>query len=100
MLDLKDGHDMAPRVLLNQYLPLTSVHLDPRNPRLHSKKQLAQLASSVKNFGFNVPVLVDAEPRVIAGHGRVRACELVDIAEVPTGRTFEQREQELSDGRE
>ena len=77
---------MAPRALSIEYVPLSSLHLDPHNPRLHSEKQLAQLARSIQSFGFNVPVLVDAELRVIAGHGRVRACELVGIAEVPAIR--------------
>jgi ParB-like chromosome segregation protein Spo0J len=46
---------------------------DPRNSRLHSKKQIRQIASSIETFGFNVPVLVDAELKVICGHGRLLA---------------------------
>ena len=42
---------------------------DPANPRQHSKRQIGQIAKSISNFGFNVPVLVDAELNVIAGHG-------------------------------
>ena len=57
---------------------------DPRNPRLHSKKQIRQIASSIETFGFNVPVLVDAELKVICGHGRLLACRELGWSEVPT----------------
>jgi DNA modification methylase len=67
-------------------LPVASLRLDPRNPRLHSNKQIAQIANSIKSFGFNVPVLVDGDSRVIAGHGRLRACKLLGITEVPAVR--------------
>lgn len=58
----------------------------PANPRSHSRKQIRQIASSIEAFGFNVPVLVDAQDRVIAGHGRLQACTLLGWAEVPTIR--------------
>jgi DNA modification methylase len=57
---------------------------DPANPRRHSKKQIRQIAKSISVFGFNVPVLVDAEGNVIAGHGRLLACHELGIDEVPT----------------
>jgi DNA modification methylase len=57
---------------------------DPANPRLHSKKQIRQIAHSIETFGLNVPVLVDAELKVIAGHGRLLACSELGITEVPT----------------
>src|SRR3978361_572178 len=57
-----------------------------RNPRTHSKKQLKQLAESIKEFGFVNPVLVDAQNRIIAGHGRVEAAKLIGMSEVPTLR--------------
>src|SRR6267378_2907939 len=57
---------------------------DPANPRLHSKKQIRQIANSIETFGFNVPVLVDAELKVIAGHGRLLACRELGMTEVPT----------------
>src|SRR6267143_3160416 len=57
---------------------------DPANPRLHSKKQIRQIANSIETFGFNVPVLVDAELNVIAGHGRLLACRELGWSEVPT----------------
>src|SRR5438093_12592353 len=57
---------------------------DPRNPRLHSSTQSRQIASSIETFGFNVPVLVDAELKVICGHGRLLACRELGWSEVPT----------------
>jgi DNA modification methylase len=80
------GDDMAPRILSIDYLPISSLRLDPQNPRLHNTKQIRQLANSIGTFGFNVPVLVDAQLRVIAGHGRVLACKLLEIAQIPVIR--------------
>ena len=60
--------------------------LDPGNPRRHSKKQIRQLAESIKAFGFNVPILIDRSGRIIAGHGRVLAARALGITEVPTLR--------------
>jgi DNA modification methylase len=51
---------------------------------VHSDKQIRQIANSIKAFDFSVPVLIDAERRVIAGHGRLEACKLLNIAKVPT----------------
>ena len=69
-----------------EYLPLEAVHADPRNPRLHSKRQIRQIARSIEAFGFNVPVLIDRNNQVIAGHGRLDACRLLCQEEVPTIR--------------
>jgi DNA modification methylase len=77
---------MAPRNLSIEYLPISSLRLDPQNPRLHNTKQIRQLANSIRTFGFNAPVLVDAQLRVIAGHGRVLACKLLEITQIPVIR--------------
>jgi DNA modification methylase len=66
------------------FRPLSELKPDPANPRRHSKKQIRQIAKSISVFGFNVPVLVDAEGNVIAGHGRLLACDELGIDEVPT----------------
>jgi DNA modification methylase len=57
-----------------------------RNPRTHSKTQIRQIADSIRRFGFTNPVLVDAENRIIAGHGRVEAARLLKMTDVPTIR--------------
>ncbi|TMJ46025.1 MAG: DNA methylase N-4, partial [Alphaproteobacteria bacterium] len=59
---------------------------DPANPRLHSKKQIRQIANSIEAFGFNVPILIDRDDKVIAGHGRLLACRELGWSEVPTLR--------------
>ncbi len=66
------------------YRPIDELKLDPKNPRVHSKLQICQIARSIAAFGFNVPVLLDAQSRVIAGHGRLLACLELGWREVPT----------------
>ena len=77
---------MPSRKLTIEYLPVASLRLDPENARLHSDQQVRQIATSIETFGFNVPVLVDANSQVVAGHGRLLACKLLSIADVPVVR--------------
>jgi hypothetical protein len=69
-----------------EYIPPASLSSDPKNPRMHCTKQVEQIASSIKTFGFNVPILVDASLHVIAGHGRLLACKSLGITKVPVIR--------------
>ena len=55
-----------------------------RNSRTHSDAQIAQIAASIREFGFRNPVLVDGENGIIAGHGRVLAARKLDLKEIPT----------------
>ena len=66
------------------YRPVEELVLDPRNPRRHSAKQVGQIARSIEAFGFNVPILIGEDRKVIAGHGRVLACRQLGLREVPT----------------
>jgi len=54
------------------------------NSRTHSEDQVNQIASSIKEFGFNNPVLIDEQNGIIAGHGRVLAAQKLGMEEVPT----------------
>jgi ParB-like chromosome segregation protein Spo0J len=54
------------------------------NPRFHSPRQVRQIARSIEKFEFNVPVLIDSSGKVIAGHGRILACQQLGWTEVPT----------------
>jgi len=54
-----------------------------RNSRTHSDAQVAQIAASIKEFGFTNPVLIDAGGGIIAGHGRVLAARKLGLSEVP-----------------
>src|SRR5947208_1981129 len=79
----REAASLAPRISI-VYRAIDQLKPDPANPRLHSKKQIRQIANSIEAFGFNVPVLVDAELNVIAGHGRLLACRELGWTEVPT----------------
>src|SRR6266481_4941657 len=57
-----------------------------RNPRTHTKKQIQQIAASIREFGFISPVLIDGTDGIIAGHGRVEAAKLIGMNDVPTVR--------------
>ena len=54
-----------------------------RNARTHSDQQVAQIADSIREFGFTNPVLIDEEDGIIAGHGRVLAAHLLGLDEAP-----------------
>ena len=76
----------------------------PRNARTHSDAQVAEIAGSIRAFGFTNPILVSEEGDVIAGHGRLAAARLLRLAEVPViplaGLTeVQQRQLVLADNR-
>lgn len=66
------------------YRPLSELRPDPRNPRTHTAKQIRQIARSIEAFGFNVPILLDEQNQVVAGHGRLLAARHLGWQEVPT----------------
>lgn len=65
------------------------------NPRTHSEAQIAQIAASIKEFGFTNPVLIDEQDTIIAGEGRVFAAKKLNMTTVPcialTGLTDAQK---------
>jgi ParB-like chromosome segregation protein Spo0J len=78
-------HEMMQHPAL-EVLPLAQLKPYPRNARTHSKKQISAIARSIERFGFNNPVLIDANDQIIAGHGRVAAAQQLGLAQVPTLR--------------
>jgi DNA modification methylase len=66
-----------------EMIDLAALHPQAKNARVHSKKQLRQLAASIKEFGFTAPVLIDGENAILAGHGRVDAAKLAGLDKVP-----------------
>ena len=77
-------HPRELRKLLSiEYLPIQQLKRNPANPRIHSRKQVRQVAESIKTFGFNVPVLVDQIDQLIAGHGRLEGAKLLGMTELP-----------------
>lgn len=69
-----------------EYRAVAEIKANPRNARRHSKKQVQQIAASIAEFGFLVPVLVDEDDGILAGHGRVAAATLLGVRQVPTVR--------------
>jgi DNA modification methylase len=67
-------------------IPLVDLIPYVNNSRTHSDEQVAQIAASIKEFGFNNPVLIDKEDGIIAGHGRVMAARKLGLTEVPCVR--------------
>lgn len=63
--------------------PLARLRPYACNPRTHSDEQVAQIAASIREFGWTNPVLVDGESGIIAGHGRVLAARKLGMSEVP-----------------
>lgn len=63
--------------------PLKVLTPAKRNARTHSEKQIEQLAASIRQFGFLVPILVNSEGRIVAGHGRAEAAKRLRMEEVP-----------------
>jgi ParB-like chromosome segregation protein Spo0J len=80
----KTGNESKAERLEIVYRPIEKLKLDPMNPRLHSPRQVRQIANSIRTFGMNVPILVDRAGRVIAGHGRIMACQQLGWTDVPT----------------
>jgi len=68
--------------------PISVTRLRPyaSNARNHSKKQIRQIADSIRKFGFTNPVLISDDDEIIAGHGRVEAAKLLGIQNIPTLR--------------
>ncbi len=66
-----------------EHLALDALIPYARNSRTHSDEQVAQVAASIREFGFTNPVLIDGEGGIIAGHGRVMAARKLGLAEVP-----------------
>ncbi len=63
--------------------PLDKLIPYARNSRTHSDEQIAQIAASIKEFGWTNPILIDGESGIIAGHGRVMAARKLGLTEVP-----------------
>ena len=67
-----------------QYKPIQDLIPYARNSRTHNDAQVAQIAASIKEFGWTNPILLDGTNGIIAGHGRVMAAQKLGETEVPT----------------
>jgi site-specific DNA-methyltransferase (adenine-specific) len=66
-----------------QNMPVERLIPYARNSRTHSDSQVAQIAASIKEWGWTTPVLIDEGGQIIAGHGRIMAARKLGMAEVP-----------------
>ncbi|MBO8173489.1 MAG: ParB N-terminal domain-containing protein [Bacillaceae bacterium] len=66
-----------------EYVSLEKIIPYVNNPKQHPDGQIKKIASSIKEFGFKVPVVVDKDFVIIAGHGRYEAAKLLGLKEVP-----------------
>ena len=64
-------------------IPVENVIPYDKNAKKHPKKQVEQVAASIKEFGFNQPIVVDKDGVLIVGHGRLEAAKLLGLKEVP-----------------
>ena len=69
-----------------EHLPLAELKPNPANARRHSRKQLHQIAASIREFGFNSIVVVDEEGMILVGHGRVESARMAGLERVPVLR--------------
>ena len=76
-MNTKPTHQAIETISISSLLPWE------KNARTHSKKQVKQIAESIKQFGFTNPVLIDGNYTILAGHGRVEAAKLLGWHEVP-----------------
>ena len=86
LLDLAHHDGVHTSRIAILYEPIELLKPDPKNERKHSKRQIRQVARSVHEFGFNIPVAIDAEKNIVCGHARVEAAKLLGLSEVPTVR--------------
>jgi DNA modification methylase len=75
----------APKILVDRVerIATETLKANPRNARVHSKRQIKLIAESLKAFGFVNPVLIDENAMIIAGHGRVEAAKRLGMTHVP-----------------
>lgn len=75
---IRKTHQIAVR-----YVDPQKLKPNPANPRTHEKRQIATLAKSINAFGFNIPIAIDANDMVVAGHARLEAALHLKLTQVP-----------------
>ena len=69
-----------------RYVNLADLKPWPGAARTHSKKQIRQIAESIRRFGFINPIVIDEDWQILAGNGRVEAARMMRLEEVPALR--------------
>jgi len=82
-LILRTQQTKSPKQMQIQQLKVEDLIPYVNNSRKHSDEQVAQIAASIKEFGWTNPILIDGEKGIIAGHGRLMAARKLEMSEVP-----------------
>ena len=82
-MGLADHLKVGGRALAVEYRPAAALIPFAKNARTHSDAQVAQIAASIREFGWTNPILVDGDNGIIAGHGRLLAARKLGMATVP-----------------
>jgi DNA modification methylase len=75
---------MEYRIMEVTYIPVNRLKPHPNNARVHSRKQIAQIADSIRKCGYLVPAVIDETGTILSGHGRHAAAKLLGMKEIPT----------------
>src|SRR5258707_6423177 len=87
LTDIARSNRMDTRLdLVVEYMDAARLCPFGSNARTHSKKQIRQLADSIRTFGFTNPILIDDTRTILAGHGRVEAAKLLGMTSIPCVR--------------
>lgn len=78
-----------------EIVAISAIEHYKRNARKHSKKQIGKIAQSIKKFGWTVPLLIDGDGNLIAGHGRLEAAKLLGLKKVPVIRITDLSEKQI-----
>jgi len=64
-------------------MSIDKIQPHPKNAKLHPKEQVEKIAGSIRDYGFNNPILIDSDYTILAGHGRFQAAKILKLDEVP-----------------
>src|SRR5436853_7636391 len=82
-IEVRSAGAARPERLRLEFWPIGKLVPSPRNARTHNDAQVAEIAGSIRAFGFTNPILVGEAGDVIAGHGRLAAARRLGLTEVP-----------------
>lgn len=77
---LRSGPNLVNKVSI---LPIAMLHPDPSNARMHKARQINALIKSIQSFGFNMPIAIDRDGKVVSGHARLEAAKKLGLEQVP-----------------
>ena len=92
---MADQKEQAIKPLKVEYVKIDSLAPYPFNNKVHTAKQISDIAISIKRFGFNQPIVIDKDSVIVAGHGRLEAAKKLGYKEVPVVRVSELTESEI-----